>query len=456
MTVFRALSGLFVPLFVVSLVFVGCGDSETSNETTQDGASNGVTNGASSGTVAKPDGDQSKAAGTSKGDDGGARAGGLASHADLGDALTKKVHAALRKARHGLARVQEDDGSFGAPSLDMPPSVGFTAMVTMGLMAATTKTQVAKDEAINEALAFIASKQKENGAIFGNPQHITYETSVAVGAFALARIPKFRSNQMKARNYLVESQIVADESDASHGGFPYKQDKGQPADLSNAQMAATALYDAELDKDHALWKHLRSFTKRVQNDSESNTTEQEIEHDGKKIVVVSGQDGGGIYGPGLVKAGVVKRGDGKWEIRSYGSMGYALLKCLLFAGVKPEDRRVQILVKWLSDHWTVDKNPGFEAHENPEMAGQQGLFYYYFTCARALAEYEKHAGKPLVIKDRAGKEHHWRRELAEKILSLQQENGLWKNKVDRWGESAETLASGYAMQALGFITGRLP
>ena len=463
MPILRACSG-FVPfMLVAALLLIGCGDSESDAQSRPDQATS--SNETSAGTTATTDGVDTKGEQASRGDGKGvdakegakdAAASGLASHADLGDELNTRVRAALRKARHGLVRVQKENGAFGAPSLSLPPNVGFTAMVTMGIMAATAKTQVSKDEAINKALSYIASNQKENGAIFSNPQHITYETSVAVGTFALARIAKFREAQNKAKKYLVESQIVGDKNDPSFGGFPYKQHKGQPADLSNAQIAATAVYDAGLDKDHALWKRLREFTKRVQNDSESNTTEQEIEFENKKIVVVSGQDGGGIYGPGLVKAGVVKRSDGKWEIRSYGSMGYALLKCLLFSGVKPEDRRVQILVTWLCDNWTVDKNPGFEAHEKPEEAGLQGLYYYYYTCARALAEYEKHTGKPLIIQDLTGTTHHWRRELAEKILSLQQENGLWKNTVDRWGESAETLASGYAMQTLGFITGRLP
>ena len=33
----------------------------------------------------------------------------------------------------------------------------------------------------------------------------------------------------------------------------------------------------------------------------------------------------------------------------------------------------------LSNHWTVERNPGFEAAEDPQSAGQQGYYYYLYT-----------------------------------------------------------------------------
>src|SRR6185503_14254864 len=154
------------------------------------------------------------------------------------------------------------------------------------------------------------------------------------------------------------------------------------------------------------------FLARVQNRSETNTETHVGQEapDAPTKEVVSGNDGGGYYAPrgGMSKVGFVKRADGKWEAASYGSMTYALVGCLLFAGVKADDPRVVSAVGWIQNHWTVDRNPGFEATENAAKNGQQGYYYYLRTMARALSEFEKVTGKPMHPKDKDGKSHAWR------------------------------------------------
>jgi squalene-hopene/tetraprenyl-beta-curcumene cyclase len=170
--------------------------------------------------------------------------------------------------------------------------------------------------------------------------------------------------------------------------------------------------------------------------------------------VVSGNDGGAVYHPGSSKVGPPeKQPDGTYVIRSYGSMTYALLKCLLFCGVEPSDPRVQAAVKWIQENWTVEHNPGFLAEND----SYQGHFYYLHTAARALAEYEAYTGKPLVIRDANGQAHDWRQEMAGKILAMQRPDGSWSNeKSERWDEALPALATSYMLQSLAFITGRLP
>ena len=94
-------------------------------------------------------------------------------------------------------------------------------------------------------------------------------------------------------------------------------------------------------------------------------------------------------------------------------MSYALLKGFVFAGLSKDDPRVASCWKWLSDHYTLDVNPGFDASSGP-IAPYQGLFYYFHTMGKALDVYGADT-----IKDSKGVEHDWRAELSGRLTSLQ-------------------------------------
>ena len=86
-------------------------------------------------------------------------------------------------------------------------------------------------------------------------------------------------------------------------------------------------------------------------------------------------DGGFIYtvaGGGSSPAGNTANGG----LRSYGSMTYAGLKSMIYAGLTAKDPRVKAASEWIRNHYTVEENPGL---------GQQGLFYYFDTFARTLS-----------------------------------------------------------------------
>lgn len=373
----------------------------------------------------------------------------------LDAALAKKVDAAIARGRAYLLTQQADSGGFGDDTVEkMPASVPFTAMAISALVAGTPKTAVSSDENIRKALAYLVGFQQEDGSIVDNPKWTNYCTAASVSALAHARIGDYRSNQSKAMAYLESSQIVDESNKGSFGGFPYKD--GQTADGSNAYLAVNALEAGGLAKDSVVRKRVARFASGLQNRSESNPGEIQITtDDGEEITVVSGDDGGAIYRVGESKAGLTKRSDGRWELRSYGSMTYAVLKLMLFAGIPADDPRVQAIIGWMRNHWTLERNPGFENSENPEVAGQQGLFYYYHTIARALSAYEQATGEPLVVRDVDGRKHNWRAELAEALIERQAENGSWRNPVDRWMEGMPTLATSFAVQTLGVLAGRL-
>ena len=61
-------------------------------------------------------------------------------------------------------------------------------------------------------------------------------------------------------------------------------------------------------------------------------------------------------------------------------MTYAGLKSMIYAGLAKEDPRVKAALTYITQHYTLDENPGL---------GQQGLYYYYHTFAKTMAVLDK-------------------------------------------------------------------
>ena len=333
----------------------------------------------------------------------------------------------------------QNSGKFGFPGYDDP---GITGLALSAAIRGARLLQATPPSYIDEGLEFLDSLRKEDGSIFLTGLK-TYVTSVALMAFVDSRDPAYAEAITKARAFLVAVQADEDEGysmeeDPFYGGLGYGGD--ERPDLSNTQMALDALRAAGLDKDHEAFQKALNFIKKCQNQAETNPTEVVLS-DGRKVV--AGTDGGGIYYPGDSKAGVKEVDKGVFVARSYGSMTYALLKSLIFTGLDREDKRVKAAVKWVENHYTLEENPGFEQTKNPD-AGQQGLFYYYLTMARALDALGMEA-----ITDSRGESHPWKRELAQKILSIQRVDGSWINeRSPRWFEGNPVLATSYALLVL--------
>ena len=86
-------------------------------------------------------------------------------------------------------------------------------------------------------------------------------------------------------------------------------------------------------------------------------------------------DGGFIYTAaqgGSSMAGKEANGG----LRSYASMTYAGLKSMIYAGLSREDPRVKAALTYITQHYSLDENPGL---------GQQGLYYYYHTFAKTMS-----------------------------------------------------------------------
>ncbi len=330
-----------------------------------------------------------------------------------------------RSVEYLRVRGQADDGSFSSAT-----GIGPTGLVVTGLLAAGVP---ASDPMVRKALAFLEKHVQPDGGIYAKDSlHQNYDTCIAMVAFAEAA----KSTQDGRYDSIVSDAdafvrgIQRDESeglersDMDYGGAGYGSHR-RP-DLSNTSFLMDALHELGAGpEDEALQKALE-FVSRCQNlESAYNNSPHAA-----KV-----NDGGFYYtvaAGGESKAGVEPNGG----LRSYGSMTYAGLKSMIYAGVSKDDPRVKAAVDFLSKHYDLEANPGM---------GQEGLFYYYHTMAKALDAYGQET-----FEDAQGVAHHWKAELRQQLASLQLKDGSWVNPTTRWMEGDPNLVSGYALLALAY------
>lgn len=347
------------------------------------------------------------------------------------------VDSMLRGALFLLA--VSEDGLWGAPGA---PDLGLTAMALGALQELPAPRPERVQRTIDAGLRWIAEHQDEDGSIHDGKLK-NYLTSASILALAKSGDSRYAETLARARDFLIALQADEGEGysdgDLYYGGIGYGGD--ERPDLSNLQMALEALNAAGVESSDESFQRALKFLDRVQNRSESN--DARVEKDGR--VIHSGDDGGAGYAPGDSKAGFDELPDGTLVPRSYGSMTYALLKGFIFAGLPKDDPRMQAAWKWITEHYSLDVNPGFELSEDPT-APYQGLFYYFHSMARALDLYGEEA-----VVDAEGHEHAWRRELAGRLIALQRkDDGSWVNEnAPRWWEGNPILATSYALLSLG-------
>lgn len=292
---------------------------------------------------------------------------------------------------------------------------------------------------------FLLQNVKPDGGVYGKGR-ANYNTSLALLAFTLNPKPEFEQTIINARKFVYGQQNDFDEKGATDNPFDGGIGYGKPgtntpahADLSNTHFALEALhYSKKLfedkgtpdDKKNDLnWGAAIKFIERCQNRPESND-QKWASNDPKNA-------GGFVYEPGSSKAGDDKLPDGRTAMRSYGSISYAGMLSFIYAGLTPEDPRVQAALQWLGENYTLDENPGM---------GQEGRYYYYHTMAKALSV----AGVEQ-LKTKDGKMVDWRNELSRHLLNHQKPDGSWINDTGRWMENDPVLVTSYTLLALEHI-----
>ncbi|MDB6040895.1 MAG: cycloartenol synthase-like protein [Verrucomicrobiales bacterium] len=348
-------------------------------------------------------------------------------------------HEVKRAIDKGLAWLEKDQNTNGFWSTADHPAI--TALALIAFEGRVESERLGPEAPpIKKGYAFLLSCVKTNGGIYRNDLP-SYNTSVALTAFCAANRAEYRPLIQKARQFLIGFQYESvDSNDPLNGGIGYGTQDKTP-DLSNTSLALEALYHSKqiiadknnFDAKDLNWPAAIRFLQNCQNLPDQNHQKWASDD--------SQNQGGFVYAPGNSKAGETNLAPARIALRSYGSMSYAGLLSYIYADLRRDDPRVNAVMDWLRSNYTLAENPGM---------GQQGLFYYYHTMAKALTLY---GGDTIETKE--GKKIKWREELALKLIDLQLGNGSWSNPSGRWFEKDADLVTAYAVIALDMVYGNL-
>jgi squalene-hopene/tetraprenyl-beta-curcumene cyclase len=333
-----------------------------------------------------------------------------------------------RAIRYLETKGQALDGSYSGQA-----GPGVTALVTTAIMR---HGRTPTDPLVARSLKYLEGFVREDGGIYQKEGFVrNYETSLAILCFSEAnRDGRYDKLIQNADRFVKDLQWDEGEghnrSSYNYGGAGYGRHK-RP-DLSNTSFLVDALRAAGAGPDDPALKKALIFVSRCQNlETEYNTTKFSAKN----------PDGGFYYtcaAGGSSAAGETANGG----LRSYGSMTYAGLKSMIYAGLKADDPRVKAALKWIQRHYGLDSNPGL---------GDQGLYYYYHTFAKALD-----ATGLDTVEGADGLKHDWRRDLRQELIRRQRPDGSWINQADRWMESDPNLVTGYALLALSYCRPGVP
>jgi len=343
-------------------------------------------------------------------------------NADASDNLTREVSQLVERAVSFLSASQAEDGSFSSHT-----GTGVTSVVTAGLLQ---NGRTANDPLVRKALEYLQENIQPDGGIYqSGSRYRNYETCLAMLCFNEANTTgQYNELLSRAEAFVKDLQWDEgeghDQSSLSYGGAGYGS-HSRP-DLSNTSFLIDSLNSLGRDENDPAIQKALDFVSRCQN--------LETEHNDTKFASMN-PDGGFYYtvaAGGTSQAGTTSEGG----LRSYGSMTYAGLKSMIYAGVEPDDPRVKAAFEWARNHYTLEENPGM---------GNSGLYYYYHTFAKAL-----HAMDKEEVVDIDGNSHRWQQELVAELADRQQENGSWVNTNERWLEGDPNLVTGYVLMALAY------
>jgi squalene-hopene/tetraprenyl-beta-curcumene cyclase len=319
-------------------------------------------------------------------------------------------------------KAQAPDGSYSAAA-----GPGITALVATAILK---HGRSADEPFIAKSLKYLEQFIEADGGLNkAGSKYRNYETCLAILAFKEANKGGRYDALLKKADAFVKSEQWdegegKDKSDPNFGGAGYGS-KSRP-DLSNTSFLIEALKATGNSADSEAIKRALVFVSRCQNlESDKNTTP----------FAAKNPDGGFYYTPaagGESFAGKTAEGG----LRSYGSMTYAGLKSMIYAGVGPEDPRVKAAVKWIQMNYDVRSNPGM---------GEAGLYYYLHMFAKALDA----VGQPQIVDDK-GVKHDWKAEVRAELAKGQRDDGAWVNKTARWMEGDANLVTAYALLALAY------
>ncbi|HEV8544132.1 MAG TPA: cycloartenol synthase [Verrucomicrobiae bacterium] len=343
--------------------------------------------------------------------------------------LRNELNLAIQRGADFLVKNQQADGHWS--TADQP------ALSALALVALKGKEPGgAEAESLRKGYEFLLKNVKPDGSIHGGKGLVNYNTSLGLLALAAAKDDRYREQILRARHYLIGTQIDMGEAGVLDtpfdGGVGYGS-RYEHSDMANTVEALEALYYTKQyakdspNKEDLNWKAAIHFLQNCQNLSAFNKQAWVSDDPQYK--------GGFVYYPGSSMAGETNI-NGRVALRSYGSISYAGLLSYIYAELKKDDPRVQAVFKWLQKNFTLDENPGM---------GPAGLYYYLHTMSKALSAY----GVDQLPTEKG--EVNWKEKLALRLLDLQRPDGSWQNDTARWMEKDPALVTAYGMISLEII-----
>ncbi|HEY2951617.1 MAG TPA: prenyltransferase/squalene oxidase repeat-containing protein [Verrucomicrobiae bacterium] len=361
----------------------------------------------------------------------------LACAAELAGATDVSFRNEVQRAiDRGLAWLQTNQNAGGWWSTPDQPAV--TAMALTAFQGDPRgRYKDAQPDWMKKGYAYVLSCAKPDGGIHRS-NLVTYNTALSMMALLTANRPEYEPTLRKARQFLIGLQ--GDFGEKGKLDSPYDGGIGygshyEHSDMGNTLAALEALYYSKhLAQDRNLaeardlnWAAAIHFLESCQNLPSHNEEKWASDDPQNK--------GGFIYYPGHSMAGnETNAATGRVALRSYGSISYGGMLSYLYADLKRDDPRVTAVFDWLRRNYTLEENPGL---------GPQGFFFYCHTMSKALALY---GVDELELKN--GNRVNWRKELAMKLINLQQRDGSWENQNGRWWEKDPALVTAYCVLAL--------
>jgi len=374
-------------------------------------------------------------------------------HPDLERETLRAIGLGLR----WLEQQQHEDGHW---SLDEYPAI--TALVAQAFLNDPARRPMEMRPHVRKALVYIASCAREDGGIYRDlPDRRggglrNYNTAICMTALAASGDPAYDPLVRRARAFLKRLQQTA--AGVYRGGFGYDAELDRPyADITNTLSALEAFRFTRFVEDASCsppWKSIEGrpppsdaappndpdwtaaleFLAQCQNHRSPTAS--------RPVSPRPEDEGGFFYEPSRGMAGGETDAEGRPVWYSYGTATYGGLMCLLYADLPRDDPRIVEAAGWIRRHWTVSEHPGL---------GQQGLYFYYLTMAKALRAYGE---EPLRLAN--GDVVEWRSQLAERLVGLQRKEprtglGYWVNDEGRWMENDPVLVTAYAVLTLEML-----
>ena len=334
-------------------------------------------------------------------------------------AADRTIDEAIESGLKFLLSKQEADGHFSDPQMPALTALPLWAMTVVGQ---------SKSENAKKAADFVLKTQRPDGGFYvpkpgrGGSGLGNYNTSVCVSALFESGLAPVKAI-LAARTYIAGSQLTGDDTMA--GGFGYdRQSRRRAADMSNSSYAFDAMRRTEKAEE---------FRPAGEKKADLDWAKA-LKYVESMQVKDGGMKGGFVYNDRTAQAGAQTNASDRVQLRAFGSMTYAGVLSMCHAKLTREDHRVRSALEYCGKYWTLAENPGM---------GSQGLYYYFDILSRALD-----ASGVQSLRGPDGKEINWKKELSERVMALQQEDGSWVNDNNRFWENDPVLVTSFAILTL--------